>query len=46
MSVEVDTLELEVFEVSPPILSRTQRTEVARLHGQGVARYFRKSQTV
>lgn len=30
MSVEVDTLELEVFEVSPPILSRTRRTEVAR----------------
>jgi len=30
MSVEVDTLELEVFEVSPQPLSRTRRTEVAR----------------
>lgn len=28
MSVEVDTLELEVFEVSPQPLSRTRRTEV------------------
>lgn len=30
MSVEVDTLELEVFEVSPQPLSRTRRTEVSR----------------
>ncbi|CAL1683580.1 unnamed protein product [Lasius platythorax] len=29
MSVEVDTLELEVFEVSLQPLSRTRRTEVA-----------------
>lgn len=30
MSVEVDTLELEVFEVSPQPLSRTRRMEVTR----------------
>lgn len=32
MSVEVDTLELEVFEVSPPILSRTRTEVVTRGH--------------
>lgn len=40
MSVEVDTLELEVFEVSPQPLSRTRRTEVARCALEKCTRVF------